>query len=346
MLGHVQRLTFRLLHPVRRTWRGVLASVSAAMSAVLRRAVVTVVMTGFVAGHVLIPSTQAGGSTGGVLYHDRVVVVEFHDVSPTDRSAWTMTPAHFGQTVEQLQQAGFTFISPAQLTAFLEHKGKVPPNALLLTFDDGLADVYRYALPILRRDRIPFLFTIIGDRIGRTSTCLTPAEIRAMTADGLGTIGAHSWALHGSVMMMGRAIPRALAVTAGESSSSRLLRLMRDGQAVQKKIRSLVGTPSPYYAWPFGAYDAISIRAMRMSGFRFFFTSSPGSVTDKTDPASVPRIDVGEDRLTVGQIVTAIVDAASSSSRPPARSGASLSTRQQQYLKEVRLHNQDRMLYP
>jgi len=92
-------------------------------------------------------------------------------------------------------------------------------------------------------------------------------------------------------------------------------------------------------------YDAFYM-GRNMSGFRFFFTSSPGSVTDKTDPARVPRIDVGEDRLTVGQIVTAIVDAASSSSRPPARSGASLSTRQQQYLKEVRLHNQDRMLYP
>jgi peptidoglycan/xylan/chitin deacetylase (PgdA/CDA1 family) len=346
MLGHVQRLTFRLLFPVRRTWRVVLAGAGAAVSAVLRRAVVAVVMTGFVAGHVLIPSAQAGGPTGNVLYHDRVVIIEFHDVSPTDRSAWTMTPAHFGKTIEQLQQAGFTFISPAQMTAFLEHKAKVPPDALLLTFDDGLADVYRYALPILRRDHIPFLFTIIGDRIGRTSTCLTPAEIRAMAADGLGTIGAHSWALHGSVKMMGRTIPRALAATAGESSGSRLLRLVRDGQAMQKEIRSLVGAPSPYYAWPFGAYDAVSIRAMRMSGFRFFFTSSPGPVTDRTDPARIPRIDVGEDRLTVGQIVTAIVDAACSSSRPPAQSGASLSAGQQKYLKEVRLHVQDRVLYP
>ena len=303
-------------------------------------------MMGFVAGHVLVPSAQAGSAARSTLYGDRVVVLEFHDVSPTDRSTWTMTPQRFDQTIEQLQKSGFVFISPAQLTAFLDHTGKVPSNALLVTFDDGLADVYTYALPVLERYHVPFLFTIIGNRIGKAPTCLTLAEILALDNSGLGVVGAHSWALHGTVTMFGRSIARSLAMTAGESYSTRFVRLMRDGQHIQATIRSLTGKGSLYYAWPFGAYDTASIQAMRLSGFRFFFTSTSGAVTGRTDPTRIPRIDVGENRLSIGQIVAAIADAAWDGNRPPVRAGASLSAEQEQYLEDEGIREPGRMLYP
>lgn len=303
-------------------------------------------MMGFVAGRLLVPSVQAGSPARGTLYTDRVVVLEFHDVSPTDRSTWTMTPERFDQTIGQLKKSGFAFVTPAQVAAFLDHKGTVPPDALLVTFDDGLADVYTYALPVLRRYHVPFLFTIIGDRIGTVRTCLTSAEIAALDHSGLGTIGAHSWALHGTVTMFGRSIAQTLAMTAGESYSSRFVRLMRDGRHIQTMIRSLTGTTSPYYAWPFGAYDTASIQAMRLSGFRFFFTSTSGAVTSTTDPMRIPRIDVGEHKLTVGRIVTAIADAAWNGNRPPVRAGTSLSVEQQRYLEEEGIREPGRMLYP
>lgn len=90
-------------------------------------------------------------------YRDRVVVLAFHDIAPEPQTAWCITPEQFETTLSRLQSIGFHYISPDELRAPFEHGTEVLDDAVLVTIDDGLEDVYTYAWPILQRLHVPAL---------------------------------------------------------------------------------------------------------------------------------------------------------------------------------------------
>jgi peptidoglycan/xylan/chitin deacetylase (PgdA/CDA1 family) len=81
-----------------------------------------------------------------------LTVVMYHYVRELQRSRY---PAIKGLTVEEFRgQLGFFardhhFVGVADVVAAHRGEQDLPPKAVLLTFDDGYADHYRYVLPIL-----------------------------------------------------------------------------------------------------------------------------------------------------------------------------------------------------
>ncbi|MGH9084633.1 MAG: polysaccharide deacetylase family protein [Acidimicrobiales bacterium] len=77
--------------------------------------------------------------------------------------------------------------------------------AVVLTFDDGFADVHDVALPLLRERRLPFTLYLAAGLVGGTmawegsaassqgSPALTWAQLEALSGSGLCTIGNHTW---------------------------------------------------------------------------------------------------------------------------------------------------------
>jgi peptidoglycan/xylan/chitin deacetylase (PgdA/CDA1 family) len=77
--------------------------------------------------------------------------------------------------------------------------------SVVLTFDDGFADVYRNAFPILQERALPFTLYLAAGLVGgemrwegsgatsQGSPALTWDEILAMQASGLCTVGNHTW---------------------------------------------------------------------------------------------------------------------------------------------------------
>ncbi len=63
-------------------------------------------------------------------------------------------------------QARYTFVSLDELAAALEDGRKTPPRIAAVTFDDGYADVYHHALPLLKRKGIPAAVFVVTDLIG------------------------------------------------------------------------------------------------------------------------------------------------------------------------------------
>lgn len=76
-------------------------------------------------------------------------------------------PETFRQHLQQLKQL-FTILP---LSEWVERKqsGKaIPNNACTLTFDDGWADNYDYAFPILQQEQVPATLFAVSDMIGGT----------------------------------------------------------------------------------------------------------------------------------------------------------------------------------
>ncbi len=66
----------------------------------------------------------------------------------------------------------------------------LPEKALLIAFDDGYADNYRYAYPILLDEQVPGTFFVVSGTVGNENR-MTADELREMQANGM-AIGSHT----------------------------------------------------------------------------------------------------------------------------------------------------------
>lgn len=246
----------------------------------------------------------ASDSSAGEMsfYRDRVVVLSFHDVQPQPATAWSMTPAKFEKTLTFLRQIGFRFISPAEFADFMQNKASLPANALMVTFDDGLEDVYRYAFPVLQRLQIPCLENVIGSRIGTSSTALTALQLQEMVDSGLVWIGGHSYALHQDETVGTAKVPSVLVLHHNENDFLRMVRLQSDATHLQQVIRDDTGAATPFYACPYGSYDEVYLSTLYDAGFQYVFNSQPGAVTVDSDPLRLPRVDIGHQEYSLFQM--------------------------------------------
>lgn len=81
----------------------------------------------------------------------------------------TVTPASFESQLEYLRAHGIAALSMAELEERLQH-GQPLDHAVVLTFDDGYADQYTYALPLLHRFRDSATFYIVTGELGSRGT--------------------------------------------------------------------------------------------------------------------------------------------------------------------------------
>lgn len=63
----------------------------------------------------------------------------------------------------------FDFVTLGDMAAWAEGAGRFDRPVAAITFDDGYADVYQHAFPILRRKGIPAAVFVVTDRIGTSS---------------------------------------------------------------------------------------------------------------------------------------------------------------------------------
>lgn len=118
----------------------------------------------------------ASGALG--LYHrlrnaDSLTVVMFHRIlAPDDpRFAscdpdYTLTADVFGQSLAFFKRH-YHVVSEAEVLAARGSGKRLPPRALLITFDDGWADNADHALAVLQGMHLPALLFVVSDAIGR-----------------------------------------------------------------------------------------------------------------------------------------------------------------------------------
>nr|MBK9650435.1 polysaccharide deacetylase family protein [Bacteroidota bacterium] len=96
-----------------------------------------------------------------VLLNGSCAVLLYHRVNnlKTDPQLLNVTPQHFDEQLSYLKKNHFV-IQIDELLHNLEHKKRFPKKCVALTFDDGYADNYLEALPILESHNMQALFYI------------------------------------------------------------------------------------------------------------------------------------------------------------------------------------------
>jgi len=93
------------------------------------------------------------------------------DATPRYRR-WTVSPAMFAAQLAYLHEHHYTPITVSQLVHAFSDTTQLPSRPIVLTFDDGLADFYTNALPILAKHHFRATLYITTGYVGGTSRWL------------------------------------------------------------------------------------------------------------------------------------------------------------------------------
>ena len=208
------------------------------------------------------------------------------DVRDPRLAHYSVPPRLFEEQLTAVREAGYTFVTAADLLEHLDGR-PLPPRSVLLTFDDAYESLLTAAAPVLARFGARGVVFVVTDQIGghnawdaRTGTVVLPL----LTAAQLGTLRDAGWEI---ASHSARHAHLTAAARAGMRADLRRSREVLD--------RLGLGTPR-LLAYPYGEHD----RRLRAEARRAGFAAALALTTARGTPRpgaryALPRIEVHRD---------------------------------------------------
>jgi peptidoglycan/xylan/chitin deacetylase (PgdA/CDA1 family) len=199
----------------------------------------------------------------------------------------SVTPQRFSEHLGFLREAGYTSVTLEDLLFALAQGHPLPPKPIVLTFDDGYADNYTNAFPILRDSGFVATFFIMTDLVtDQANGYMTWPQVEEMAAAGQ-RFGSH-----------GRQDHRTLA---GRSVDYLVWQALGSKEAIEERL----GYHPRWVAYPSGEYDAQTIAVFRSAGYWGGLTTAQGTEhsLDKIFELSRIRVRGSDTAAGLGQLL-------------------------------------------
>jgi len=213
---------------------------------------------------------------------DSVLVLCYHAIEDQSDdpvlAPYGVAPDLFGKQLDSLTKRGFTFVSPNQFESFLQSGAPLPSRPVLLTFDDGYADLPETARTILQPRKIDALaFAVTGSATNewdqpygaKTKDLVTPTQRRELGGLGI-EIGSHS-RTHCEMPLL-----------AGDELTTEASGSLEDLRAG--------GLNPRFFAYPYGTRNASSKKAVADAGYCAAFGTAHRRVRRSDDRFDLPRV--------------------------------------------------------
>lgn len=201
------------------------------------------------AGSAAVLEAEFGRYLPVVLYHR--VGAPVRDLHPD----LTVTPEAFARQLSWLRRRGYVGVTPWQWQQWRLGTGRLPRKPILLTFDDGYAELAEHAFPILRRYGFGATVFIVTQRIGAISDWNAPFRPHVRTLD------------HDQIVKWSRAG----IDFQSHGRTHRDLSTLRDSDAADEVLGSrtdleeIVRHPVRAFAYPFGRRSPAAEDAVRVA---------------------------------------------------------------------------------
>jgi peptidoglycan/xylan/chitin deacetylase (PgdA/CDA1 family) len=215
---------------------------------------------------------------------DVVPILMYHSIDKHAAPAFsrfTMDPRSFAEQLCWLAEYGYKTMTVAELAKWRRSERPVPEKTVVLTFDDGFADFYREALPLLQQHCYTATLYVITGFVGGTSrwlgSCgeadkpmLTWPILREISALGI-EIGGH---------------------THTHPELDRLPPQRVEKELVQSRIalEDGLGAAVKSFAYPFGYWSGPVRAAVADAGFEVAVQVGELACSSSDDVLSLPRI--------------------------------------------------------
>lgn len=231
---------------------------------------------------------ESGGTFLPVLMYHQIVA------RPAD-SEWEISFSMFLRHMRFLRANGFNTVTIQELIDYVFAGGELPENPILITFDDGYRNVYRYAFPLLEYAGHTAVTFVIGHNVGQSTYKDTGHPVTpkfgwgdARNMQHIMDIQSHSFDMHQwRYFESGRARENMLRWQ--DECIYEYTEILKNDH---KKISSLVfdelGIDVVAVAFPAGRFDDLVIEILESLGVRVTFASMPGrNYIRRGDPSSL-----------------------------------------------------------
>lgn len=246
-----------------------------------------------------------------VFYQDQVAVLMYHHVHETDGGGITITPQLFREQINHLRNLGYHFIHLHQFKHYLSGS-HIPPNAVLLTFDDGYESVYENVYPYIKQHHIPIVNFIMTETLPQAAhlpPTMTVQQLSIMNKEtDLVENQSHTDGLHHKTNNDDPAgdayFTSKLPTSNGtiETDEQYHTRIVEDAKRSRQQLHPVNQHAVDVVAYPFGIYTDIAIQYYQEGGFNYGFTIVEEMATRQADPMKIPRINAGSPWITPGDL--------------------------------------------
>jgi peptidoglycan/xylan/chitin deacetylase (PgdA/CDA1 family) len=193
----------------------------------------------------------------------RVPILMYHyvRVNPEPRdslgAALSVAPSDFAAQMDWLAQSGYHPITLDDLYAFLSGARGLPSRPIVLTFDDGYADFYYAALPVLRSHDFKAVAYVVSGFMGRPGY-MSSAQVAEADRTGI-QIGSHT-------------------VDHPNLTRQSFGSLGYELAASKQSLEQLLGHPVLSFCYPSGRFNPRVMSAVQAAGYQDATTTQFGSV--------------------------------------------------------------------
>jgi len=213
----------------------------------------------------------------------RIPVLLYHRVDAEAESPWRsfcVSPQNFDDQMRWLAYRGFTTIHLGRLLDYYHQDSPIPPNSIVITFDDGYFCNYSRAFPILQRHGFHATIFLACNLLrhdpakpaeGRNSFMAWP-EIREMQRAG--------WEFHSHGL-----------------DHRRMTELTRDELTAEigisrQRLAARLGRPVEFFCYPFGQFNTEVQNVVRACGYRGACGGPPFEANGPVDDYAIGRTEI------------------------------------------------------
>jgi peptidoglycan/xylan/chitin deacetylase (PgdA/CDA1 family) len=215
-------------------------------------------------------------------------ILMYHYVRTVDASLdplgfqLSVTPELFDQHMAWLAQNGYTGIRLDTMLRCMRGEPLCPPQPVVLTFDDGYADAYDAAFPILQRYGFSATFYIVTGFVGQPGY-MGWEQVAALRDSGM-EIGSHTI----DHLMLTQTDPVEMARQITQS---------------KQDLEHLLGVPITSFCYPVGDLNGFVVEQVRAAGYANAVTTRWDN--NYSDPLTLPRrrVEGGKTPEELGWIV-------------------------------------------
>jgi peptidoglycan/xylan/chitin deacetylase (PgdA/CDA1 family) len=172
-------------------------------------------------------------------------------------AALSVAPSDFAAQMDWLAQSGYHPITLDDLYAFLSGARGLPSRPIVLTFDDGYADFYYAALPVLRSHDFKAVTYVVSGFMGRPGY-MSSAQVAEADRTGI-QIGSHT-------------------VDHPNLTRQSFGSLGYELAASKQSLEQLLGHPVLSFCYPSGRFNPRVMSAVQAAGYQDATTTQFGSV--------------------------------------------------------------------
>ena len=208
----------------------------------------------------LTPRAVEAAASAAPRYGDAVMALAYHGIgSGSDgEGGFVVSARRFGEHLATLRAAGMNTVTAADVAAAFNGGPPLPPNAVMLSFDDGRSDAMMFADPLLKQAGMAATMFVISGAASEPGVYYASWDkIEGYARSGRWDIQSHTAKSHRDHDAAGAgSLPTLTSLAKGETLEEYRLRIREDLREASDAIEAHVGRRPVAFAYPFGAYGA------------------------------------------------------------------------------------------